>query len=850
MTFWRCLWFAVIVVWNASAGAADLFPFRLPWDDASVNLTNLSAWNDKPAGKAGFVRAENGHLYAGEERVRFLGVNIVFAGAAPAGRDEADRLAARLARFGVNVVRFHHLDSATAPRGLLQKDRLTLDPEALDRFDYFFAALKKEGIYADLNLHVGRRYPGFADWGEDTPQYWKGVDNFFPPMIALQRDYARDLLTHVNPYTGARYADEPAVAFIEINNENGLIRGWRLGELDGMTEPYRGELTRQWQAWLKARYRDTAALSAAWGVREEPFGTEMLTAKLGVRSSEPGWNLQVIGDGRATLAAGADGASELSMTQAGKERWHIQMHQNGLAFAAEQPYTLSLSLRADKPTKVILQAMQAHAPWQTLWRDEVTIGPEWRAVKRTFAPVAGDDKARLTLGGLGRSTGTLWLKDASLKPGGVLGLLPGENLENGAVAAFDAAGFMGRTPAAQRDWIAFLWDTETAYWAGMARFLRDDLGAKPLIIGTQITYSPAPIQAALDVVDSHGYWQHPVFPGKRWDPADWFIANSPMAGVATGGTLPDLALRRVPGKPFVVTEYNHSAPSHFQGETLPLLAAYGALQDWDGIFLYSFGLHGKTWDPGFVDNYFDIYANPVKMAGLIATAALFRRGDASAGGTPAPGTADIAAWIEAIRGNIRLPSAENFGADRAATFVRAVGIATPPAPPTQLPYASLTGELAWGVNGGRTVTIDTPRSKGLIGARMEHPFDAGGVALQLTEARNDWGVLLLTRIDEGDFTAPGRTLLTALGQVENTGQTWQGEAGKMTLGRAWGGAPTVIEGIGARVSLPVAAGRVRAWALDERGNRRDVIKVSGGNRAVLDVGEAHRTLWYEIEIAP
>ena len=50
-------------------------------------------------------------------------------------------------------------------------------------------------------------------------------------MIELQHEYARDLLTHVNPYTGKRYADEPAVALIEISNEDGLIREWLWGNL-------------------------------------------------------------------------------------------------------------------------------------------------------------------------------------------------------------------------------------------------------------------------------------------------------------------------------------------------------------------------------------------------------------------------------------------------------------------------------------------------------------------------------------------------------------------------------------------------------------------------------------------
>lgn len=846
MSVWKQGCIALAVACAMSAEAAELFPFRLPWDDASGNATNLSSWNSSPAGSSGFVRAENGHLYAGGGRIRFLGVNIVFAGVAPA-HEEAERIAARLARFGVNAVRFHHMDGLAAPRGVLRKDLITFDPDALDRFDYFVAVLKKAGIYSDINLHVSRKYPGFTDWGETTPKYWKGVDNFFPPMIALQRDYARDLLTHRNPYTGNRYVEEPAVAFIEVNNENGLIREWRTGGLNGMIDPYRAELARRWQAWLKARYGDTAALRAAWGVREEPLGTEMLTPKLGVRGGERGWNLQTVGEGRATLAADDAGAAVLAMTQGGAENWHIQLHQNGLAFTADRPYTLEIALRADKPLKIAVQAMQAHAPWQNLWRRELTVGPAWQTVRSTFAPVSGDGQARLSLTGFGRSTGQVWLKDASLRPGGLLGLRPGEDLEEGAVGIFDVADFQGRTVPAQRDWIRFLWDVETAYWTGMRDYLRNDLGAKPLLIGTQATYSPAAIQGLFDVVDDHAYWQHVKFPGKPWDANDWFIENSPMAGVATGGTLPELALRRVAGKPFVVTEYNHAAPSHFQGEALPLLAAYGALQDWDGVFLYSFGLHGKSWDPGHIDNYFDSHANPVKMAGLIATAALLRRGDVASSALAAQTMPDLTVWIDAIRAGYRMPSAEMSGAARGETFIRPVGIGTPSGAAAALPYASVTGELAWGVNEGRTVVIDAARSKGLIGVRTKEPLEAGGVGLELLEARNDWGVLLATALDGGDFASPGRVLITTLGQIENTGQKWRDER-KTTLGRDWGGAPSLVEGIGARVTLPAPAARVRAWALDERGNRREEIPVTGAERAAVTVGERYRTLWYEVEI--
>lgn len=39
----------------------------------------------------------------------------------------------------------------------------TLNPRALDRFDYFFAELKKRRIYANINLLVNRRF--FAEDG-------------------------------------------------------------------------------------------------------------------------------------------------------------------------------------------------------------------------------------------------------------------------------------------------------------------------------------------------------------------------------------------------------------------------------------------------------------------------------------------------------------------------------------------------------------------------------------------------------------------------------------------------------------------------------------------------------------
>lgn len=831
-----------------AARAGDLFSFAMPWDDGGDGgVTDLSAWNDKPAGKHGVVTVADGHLMAGPQRLRLFGVNIVFGSVAPT-REEADTLARRLARFGVNIVRFHHMDTGVTPRGILLKDRVTFDPAVMDRLDYFIAALKREGIYANINLHVGRHYPGFGEIWADGPQYWKGIDHFLPGMIAQQKDYARALLTHVNPYTGTAYTAEPAVALVEVNNENGLLRSWRDGKLDGMPAPMRAELARQWRAWLKARYGDDRALIAAWGLEAKPLGAEMLSPAVGVRAGTPGWSLQVIGEAKARLAA-APGGLTLALDAAGQEIWHTQLHQTRLAFAADAPYTLTLKLRADRPMRVGVTAMQAHAPWSRLWDDTIEAGPNWRTVTLPFAPADGDDVARLTLTGLGQTTGTLEVADVSLRPGGTLGLPEGESLAADTLDVLDRARFLARTKPAQRDWLAFLWQTETAYWREMNRFLKQDLAVKAPILGTQVSYSPAPIQAGFDVVDGHAYWQHPIFPGKPWDMDNWLIRNTPMAGIDGGGTIADLALRRVAGKPFIVTEYNHPAPSLFQGEAMPLAAAYGALQDWDGLFLYSFGAHDLDWRTDFISNFFDSRANPVKLASLIPAAALLRRADIAAA-APEPGAVpDTAAWIEALRRAAKVPGADSFGAPRNAALQRFVSAGTLPAAEPPLPVASPGGALVWGVEGvgGRTVTLDTPLSKALIGARLGRPFDAHGVTLEVTHARNDWAVLTATVVSGADFAAPGRVLVTALGQEENTAQPWR-DAAKTTTGRSFGRAPVLVEGVGARVTLPVPAARVAAWALDERGRRREPLPVTGAERATVEIGERWKTLWYEVEI--
>jgi hypothetical protein len=861
--------------------SAPLFPFVLPWDDAASGVTNLAGWLHRPAGKFGPVRAgKDGHLYAGKERVRFLGVNLCFGANFP-DREDADKVAARLAKFGVNVVRFHHMDMFSFPTGIRAGGKEAtgdLDPKALERLDYFISRLRHHGIYANLNLLVSRPFSKGDGLPADIERLdWKDrhVVGFFDARARqLQQEYARKLLTHRNPHTRLTYAADPAVAFVEINNENGLLHAWLGRQVDRLPEVFRSDLRRQWNAWLRKRHGTTARLRRAWVVGSEKPGAELLT-DTAFTGGVGRWVLEKHQQARATVAVSDDlpkplrsaskppRSARIQVTRAGAEGWHVQFKQPGIKVRADRPYTFSFWARADRPLRLSADLGQAHAPWRSLGLlTEIKLTTEWQHFRFTFRASAGDDNARIGLTNLARQQGSVWVAGLSFRPGGVVGLDSKERLEDGSVRLCRRDRFEQRTAEGQRDWLRFLWETEDAYWQTMQRFLKEDLKVAGVVIGTIVGCSTPNLMARFDAVDTHAYWQHPHFPGRPWDPENWVVNNRSMVNEA-GGTLPGLALRRVLGKPHCVTEYNHAAPNTFGSEAFLLLAVYGALQDWDAVYAFAYA-HGRDWDARRIQGFFDIGQHPTRMATLPAAAALFVRGDVQ----PAKQRLVVALGkereVEALRTGRawELVHAGHAGVPREAALVHRIALATDPAPRDAKPrpeagkprarHVSDTGELIWDLGDPKrgVVTVNTPRSNAVIGYGGGKRFDLGGVILEPGATRQDgWCTVTLTVMEGKLPKGPARLLLTATGTAENTGMKWK-SAAHDSVGRNWGKAPSLVEGIAARVTLPVPAARARAWVLDERGQRRTVLPVQadGAGKATLTIGPGQRTLWYEIAL--
>lgn len=230
-------------------------PFALDPRQGGESVVDLSFLLDAPAGKRGFVHVADGHLVTGDgKRLRLWGVNVTDWSKGSVmlpPKEDSAVWAATLARFGVNCVRLHFLD-LPSPRGLIdpkRDDTRAFDADQLDRLDFWIAELKKRGIYVDLNLNVGRSYKagdGVAD--AEKIRWAKGLTLYNPRLIELQKEYARQLLTHRNPYTKLEYRRDPAIAIVELLNENALYAGFR-----APTPAYDEELSDLYNAWLRQK---------------------------------------------------------------------------------------------------------------------------------------------------------------------------------------------------------------------------------------------------------------------------------------------------------------------------------------------------------------------------------------------------------------------------------------------------------------------------------------------------------------------------------------------------------------------------------------------------------------------
>ena len=179
-----------------------------------------------PAGTYGRLVAVGDHFefeFRKGTPQKFYGANLCFSANYPRTEQDAETLVRRLAAVGYNAVRLHHHD-----RDLVHgsADGTQINPDWLDKLERLFAVLKKAGFYVSTDLYVSRNVP-WREVGVDRdgtvprPEY-KNLVRTNALARANLKKFVRSWLGHVNPHTGLSWAEDPALAWISLVNENAV----------------------------------------------------------------------------------------------------------------------------------------------------------------------------------------------------------------------------------------------------------------------------------------------------------------------------------------------------------------------------------------------------------------------------------------------------------------------------------------------------------------------------------------------------------------------------------------------------------------------------------------------------
>ena len=210
---------------KARAAGPDWIPFMPDKDIVAGSACDYSGLRGevRPCGTYGRVVARGPH-FEFERRpgvpVRFYGANVCFD-ACYMEHAKSDRLVELLCRAGYNSVRLHHFD-----RKLTQgfsPDATALDPDRMEKLDWFLSRCYAAGLYVTTDYFVGRLVPraavGLSGKGDVAQGEFKSLVYSNALLRANFKTYISNFLGHVNKYTGRRYADEPGLFGIAFINE-------------------------------------------------------------------------------------------------------------------------------------------------------------------------------------------------------------------------------------------------------------------------------------------------------------------------------------------------------------------------------------------------------------------------------------------------------------------------------------------------------------------------------------------------------------------------------------------------------------------------------------------------------
>ena len=814
---------------------------RVAPDDS---LGSVAFLNDGPADKR--VSVKDGHFVRSDgSRVRFFGSNATFAQAFP-DKEVAPLVARRMRQLGFNVMRFHHLDN----RHIWNKEKTALDPVQLDKLQWFIYCLNQEGIYVNMNLHVSWWYKEL-DKNKCTFHYGKALDRYYPPFVEFQKQYARDLLTAVSPYSHLPMTDDPGVFCVEINNENPINY---LEQLDKLAEiqgtPWGDSLLDFWRKWLGRKYGSVSAAVKAWSAGAQPLSTTNMVA-----GGVPHYEGQRRGFFEPSQQP--DGTYELKLLQDGALEWSYQMHFYDIVLKENTRYLARFKARCDVPRRIHVGLCHAEPPWYTYSSQQINLTPEWQSFECRLSVAAIQNyRKRFSFNVRGKETpATVFLKDIEL-------------FEGDKPFSFAEAAELSQLPlpdsmspeAMWGDFRTFLRELDYQYSREMTDYLKNTLKVKALVTDTQANYGGLFGQLReseiADFVDVHAYWQHPHFePGHAWSPYHWTIENTPMVNNSEGGNFRRLNTLRTAGKPYTISEYDHPMPSEHLSEMFPMLGSFAAFQGWDALYQFCFNLAPTKEEKAAMIGYFSMAPNPAKMITSHFAAIVFRLGlvpEAEQTVTitvPKPFmrkllmTNPMKYWDASIPG---YPKGQLFPA-RVQTRFTEEGDAITVSPadlPDALPFS--TPHISWSLDDAKRglYLVNAPAARAAVGYVGGRKLAVGDVSLAAQLPEEKTAAFTLVALDSKEIATSQKMLLSLVGTIANVGMQWDEK--HTTVKNKWGKPPAISNFIPAEITLPGEA-KPTVTALDPAGSPIGTIAVEGEPGAWrFNSTQERPTLWFHI----
>jgi len=263
-------------------GQSSWFEF-LPVVTNQEEIVNFGNRLDKPAGIHGFVQMKGENIqFEDGKKVKFWGVNIC-SERPYFGKDTIDQWVDFLSKYCINAVRFHKFTQ----HALNGASSTALSPLLFEKFDYFHYKLKNAGIYSGWSPIYGHKIKKAdksrllayneieqADLGNHLSFSTIGLVNFAEDLQDLHASLLTSMLNHKNKYTGIRYADDPALIFIEIQNEDDIFFA-TTDQMVSLCPTYKKLFTSKFCKWLKKKYVNHDALLKFWGLEALKWGEEV-----------------------------------------------------------------------------------------------------------------------------------------------------------------------------------------------------------------------------------------------------------------------------------------------------------------------------------------------------------------------------------------------------------------------------------------------------------------------------------------------------------------------------------------------------------------------------------------------